>query len=386
MPRALWILLLLYSGIPCYGTSIAYPAFDTPVIQNGRIYAHHLWGHRVLCFDLSTKSVLWHTQLDQPIHKIWIASPNEIVLDHWGSQRSILYTLDKNNGKVTGQHNLPGRILGVTEKGTVFHVHNEEDARIRCYSYNKKKELWTFNPEVPNSNISSALCGDYLFIFASPRSIVTSSRFGKEETTSIKKGSNEIICLKASDASVLWREKVPLSKAGFGVSGSAKESRKHLLCVSDNAIRLLDKASGKKLKQYRRRVDIDGADFWGDDRIVICFGGTDAAMEDGVRTIRVIDTNDFSVLSEFHVKKREVASATVVGNILLLGSLYREMGIYLLKKEIAWTAYQRHQRIYNGLIYYGGHIQETDKKLLRVFGVCDPATGKGEILYSEPVK
>ena len=173
---------------------------------------------------------------------------------------------------------------------------------------------------------------------------------------------------------------MPLSKAGFGVVGQVIEGDKHLLCVTDNAIRVLDKATGNELRRYESSLDIDGADYWGSLRIAICLGG----VGKGSRTIQVIDSADFRVLSEFKISKAEVAYVEVVGDVLLLGALYRNMGVDLLKEEVIWEVGQWHKRIHDNLIYYGKHHYDEDtKKGYRVLGVCDPVTGEQEILYSE---
>lgn len=366
MRRLLCVLLFFCSTIACYATSIIFPAFGRPVVRDEKIYTHHVVGHEVICFDISSKSIKWRTKLksDQMIHGLWMGLSNEILVYHWGSKYSVLYVLDTNTGQIKEKHLLKGRILDVTENGQVLYEDRQKISKIYCYLYTKKKDIWAFNPQTPEAIISSWLCGEYFFIFVSPT--------GPD--------CDEIICLKASDGSLIWREKVPVKQ--FSIHGSVKEGGNYLLCVSDNVIRLLDKNSGKILKRYNSSVDLNGADFWGDGRIVMCLGGVTL---DPIRTIRIIDTAAFKVLSEFQVKKVEVARVDVVGDILLLGSLYREMGVDLSKKKIVWNSYQRHQRIHNGLIYYGEPGGDNAKSS-RILGVCEPATGKTQSLYSEPVK
>jgi hypothetical protein len=191
------------------------------------------------------------------------------------------------------------------------------------------------------------------------------------------KGTNLIACLSATKGASLWKESVPLSNKGFGVHLQISAGKKWLLCTTDNALRLVDNTSGKVMRWWRSDEDVDGADFWGEELIAVCLGGIGAET----RTIQILNISDFKLVSRFEVDAREVSATQVIGDVIILHSLYRNIGVDLRSQKLVWRKGQRHSTVKDGLLYFGEHVPNK-----RVLGVCDPKTGDDTVIYSETLK
>jgi hypothetical protein len=140
--------------------------------------------------------------------------------------------------------------------------------------------------------------------------------------------------------------------------------------------------TGETERRLDTDVDVCGLDWWGKDRMVLCLGNISSQM----KTVRVVNLVDFKTLSKFDFEAPEAADAQVLGDVLLISSLYRNYGLDLKRKKIVWTAFQRHQSLSGNKIYFGAPEQPKDSAPERHFGVCDPNTGDSQVLYREKVE
>jgi len=225
---------------------------------------------------------------------------------------------------------------------------------------------------------TAKVCGKYIIVFVRPSSITFSTIKSKEIT--IIDGQYKVLCLRTRDGSIVWQEEQKWDDTGYNY-GNVKVGAKLILCSTSDAVRLIDKDSGQLLRKYESDIEIDGADFWdGDNKIVICLGKFAVGRS---RSIRVIDSNNFEVICEY-ISHGEIAQINVIGDIAVLGALYRNVGLDLRTGTKIWTCGQRHHTFHNGLIYYGEHYyDQADDNEYRALGVVKPDTGKKEILYLE---
>jgi hypothetical protein len=151
--------------------------------------------------------------------------------------------------------------------------------------------------------------------------------------------------------------------------------------VTDNALRIIEKNSGKVVKRWEsKEKDIIGADFWKQDYIVVCL----REIGSRERIVRVLNIKDFSVYSEFIINAVEVDSVKVVGDTLILESVYPNSGVDLSAGKIIWETRQWHYNVNDGEIFFGQYDEKYGIPF-RILGKCDPATGNRKILYSEMV-
>jgi hypothetical protein len=363
------ITVLLAVSSVCMATSIIYPAFDSPLIVDEIIVAHHTYGKQVIGLDRSTRAVRWSLTAKFPIQRILSLDPNRMIAVH----KDAVSVIDIRQGSILKTLDIHGFVFGCSASGNLF---SQTKAGMIVYQdLATGRQVWESQHAEPNSNVSPQLTDGFIFLTFSPRSITHHSDGESKRFT--MKGTNRVVCLDAKDAKVLWSETVPLSQKGYGVNCQAASGQNGLLCTTDNAVRLLDKKSGAILRQWRIDKDIDGADFWGKDRIVVCLGGIGETR----RTIQVRNVSDFALVAEFTAEAQECESITVVGNIIILNSLYRTIGVDLGSKTVVWQKGQRHYTIHDGLLFYGEGIENA-----RILGVCDPTTGNDTILYSEKIK
>lgn len=357
-----------------------YPAFDAPLVQGNNFFANYLYGNDLICFDMSIQSVRWRTKLSKPIFKIWRGKTNEIIVVHGENISSV----NSCNGQIYFTKRV-GRfafgvneVFGINEKDYLYYQIKTND--IICASYRTGIELWRYRADLSDSFMTPSLLEKFVFLCINPSRL--SIGLNPTESERIpKKGFNKLTCLSTSNGAQLWEEKLLLSKVGFGSQLHLSSGPQYYLCVTENVLRLIEKNSGKVVKQWESQgEDIDGADFWKQDYVVVCLGGIGSRD----RTIRVLNINDFSVYSEFRINAMEVASVKVVGDTLILESLYRNSGVDLLSGKKTWETRQWHYNVNDGEIFFG----EYDVKYgipLRILGKCDPTTGNRKILYSEMV-
>ena len=156
-------------------------------------------------------------------------------------------------------------------------------------------------------------------------------------------------------------------------------NKRMLLCSTDRFIQLVEADTGRRARRYDSETDIDGAAFWGGERIVLCLGGIRASQ----RTARILSVRDFTVISEFQFAALEVSSVGTAGDILLIHSLYRSIGIDLVQQTKLWEAFQRWETVSDGQIFFGACEREAGEPTKRIFGKCDLRSGKTTTLYAE---
>jgi PQQ-like domain len=359
---ALWVTHSL-----CMGTSIVFPAFDAPLVTEDAIFTSPTYGQRLICLDRASGVVRWEISTTAPIRGAWHEDARRIAV----VDANKLSIVDTRQGAILRTHEITGRVLGRSPDGKILSITGNNT--VISTDLSTRKSVWKRKCRERNSNISPVLSGDLLFLASSPRSISVGSN-GRAE---VLKGTNLLTCLSTKDGAALWREPVPLNRKGFGVHLQISVAKSRLLCTTDNALRLLEMDSGKVLNRWASEEDIDGADFWGDDRLAVCFGGIGAR----VRKIRILDAHDFTLIDEFAIDAVEVASAHVVGDVLLLPSLYRSLGVDLVSRKVIWSKKQRHYTIEGSKLYFGEH---GDNK--RILGVCTPESGQDTVIYSERIE
>lgn len=365
--RTLIVLLSVCSV--CMATSIIFPAFDTPLVSEDAIFAHYTYGQKLLCLDKKTGAIRWQVTTEAPIQSIFGVDSNRIITVHSGK----VSLLDAQRGNLIKTLDLHGFFFGRPVNGNIFS--HTSDGVIVCQEFDTGKRVWQNQYKEPDSNILPLLVNDLAFLSFSPRRMT--HHWGVKSKLITMEGTNMIACLSAKDGAVVWKEAVPLSKKGFGVHLQVVPGQKWLLCITDNAVRLLDRKTGTVLYQWHSEKDVDGADFWGDERIVICLGGIGATT----RSIQIMNIPDFTLTDEFTAEAREVATVEVVGDVMILKSLYRTIAVDLGAKTVIWQKGQRHFIVQDGLLYYGEHCDNQ-----RMLGICDPKTGEDTAVYSEKVK
>lgn len=375
----LYLAVLVIDAMSTLGTNYDYSfsAFDAPIVQEHNLFANYLYGNDLICLDMCTHSVRWRTKLPQPIYKIWSGVTNEIIVAH----RQGISSVNNSNGQILFTMDVDGygfwTVFGFNENGYIYYQVNRHE--IACKSYKEDKEIWRFRPDMLGSYyIRPSLSEDFVFLCINPTTISLRSNAPYKERFATK-GLNKLICISSSDGSKIWEEALPFSKAGFGSSLHLSSGLQYNLCVTENAIRLIEKNSGEVIKRWESmEEDIDGADFWKQDYIVLCIGGIGSRE----RTIRVLNIKDFSIYSEFRINAIEVESVKVVGDTLILESLYRNSGVDLLDGKKKWETGQQHYTVKEGDIFFGQHDDHYGIPF-RIVGRCDPTTGSRKVLYSE---
>lgn len=354
----------------CLATSIVFPAFDTPIVIGDLIVAHHTNGDRIIGLDKNMRSVRWTLAVKSNVHQICAVDSNRIIAFHG----NIISVIDFQRGIVLKTFDSTGFVVGCSTRNDLLSHTNH--GTILCQSLETGRTLWTSQQyEDPKSNADAELIDDFIFLSISPRDI-TSYLEGENAHVTMT-GANMIACLSAKDGHTLWKEKVPLSRAGFGVTSHVASGQNGLLCATDDALRLIDKKSGDILRKWNLDRDLDGAEFWGSDRIVVCLGGIGATK----RIIQVRNLSNFDLISEFMVEANECSSIYVVGDVVILDSLYRIIGVDLNKGAVIWKKGQRQYKVHDGLLYYGEKRENN-----RILGVLDPKTGNDTILYREKIE
>ncbi len=374
----LFLLMLLATLGGNY--DFAYPAFDAPLIQGNSLFANRLYGNDLICLDMPTRSIRWRTRLSGPIIKIWGGNTNEIIVVHGENISSV----NRRNGQILFTKHVGKHLYGVNE---IFGVNEEEGFYYQiktndviCSSYITDAEFWRYRVDLSGCYMTPSLCEKSVFLSIHP-STTSLKRNAPYEERFVAKGLNKLVCISAADGGQIWEEMLPLSKAGYSSSVHLSSGSQYNLCLTENAIRFIEKSSGKVVKRWEsREEDIDGADFWKQGYLVVCFGGIGSTA----RIIRVLNIKDFSVYSEFKINAREVSSVKVIGDTLMLESLYRNIGVDLSAEKKIWETFQWHYNVKDGEIFFGQY----DKKYeipVRILGKCDPATGSRVILFSEMV-
>ncbi len=353
----------------CTGTSIVFPAFNAPIVTEDAIFAHHTYGKSLICIDRKCDTVRWRFKAPTPIERAWIVSNRTIAI----VSANKVSILDSSRGSILKSWFITGHVFGGMRNGNILsETRNDE---VVCTELNTGMQLWKHECQEPHSNLWPVLADDLIFIGLDPRSIMT--RFDGRTRQITMKGTNAVVCLSAKLGMPLWNESVPLSNHGLGVHLQVSKGLDRLLCMTDNSLRLVDRKSGRIVSRWDHKDDdIDGADFWGDGRMAVCFGGIGATK----RTIRMLGAADFKTKAEFTARALEVASVKVVGDVMILDSLYRSIGVDLRSQKTIWEKGQRHYTIKDGLLYFG-----ENQNGKRVLGVCDPKNGRDTEIYSEPV-
>ena len=365
-----WALVGLLSGPSvCTATSIIFPAFGAPLVTDDAIFAHHTYGEQLICLDRTSGTVRWRIKARAPIRSISRIDSNRIVAV-FTDKLSVIGT---SQGKILETEDIGGTFFGRAADGNILSMTKRNV--VVCSGADTGTRIWEHQCLETSSNVTPTVADDLIFLAFSPRNITTHSD-SKSEWVRVK-GTNMITCLSAKTGTSLWTEPVPLNRKGFGVHLQVSAGRKWLLCKTDNDLRLLDGKSGAVASRWHSMEDIDGAGFYHDGQIAVCFGGIGART----RTIRIFDAPDFTLAAEFTVDAVEVASARVVGNVMLLSSLYRNIGVDLRTQKVLWQKGQRHCTEQDGFLYFGEHA---DNK--RVLGVCDPKTGHDTTIYTERIE
>jgi hypothetical protein len=364
------ICVLLGWAPSSFGTSIVFPAFSAPIIHDGRAYFSYTSGKRVLCFDLSRKELAWKRDLDFLIARMDLSPEGEIVAS--GREQAVVLE------PLTGQTVKPVAALGFTaEVDSQGHVYRLKDSRLECLASPSGPVIWHRDIEAKDSNAVSTVCGDWVFVSLSPRSIVSHSRGSRQ----IAAGKNELLILRARDGQVTWQQAVPLDHSGSGLWVKVKRGAGGLVCSTGTALYIIDEHTGKPIREYQVDEDIRCLDWWGASRLVLCLGNIGSRT----KSIRVIHVEDLKPLAEFTISATEAARAEVADDMLIIRSLYRNYGVDLKAEEQVWQSGQRHETVFEGSIYYG-EPAGTEGNRKRVFGVCDLKTGKATKLYEEPVE
>ena len=363
------LFILLAEANACMATSILFPAFNAPLITDNEIIAHHTYGKEIICLDKTSCIVRWKIYAKDPIQSIFRVDSNMIAVIH-AETASII---DVSQGTTLKEMEIPGSMFGKSKDNHILSI--TIDDLLTCSDLNTGKLIWKRPCRVDKSNLMPLIVDDLIFLSYSPSTITTHSD-SNGERVSIE-GTNLIACHSAKDGTAFWREPVLLSNMGFAMLPQAVYSSQWILCTAGNTLRLIDRVSGGVLFQKHFEDDVDGADFWMTDRIAVCFGGIGA----NTRTIRVLNANNFDIVFEFSVDAMEVANVDVVGHILILNSLYRNIGVDLRSQKIVWEKGQRHYTVQDGLLYFGESANNQ-----RILGICNPTTGTDRVIYSEPVE
>lgn len=362
------LLLALGGSEACLATSIIFPAFSAPIVSRNRAYFYCTPGKVVFCFDLKKNELAWRRDLGRVVDEV-LLSPDGDVLALSGHH---VLVLSPQTGKTLREQTIPGWRVKIDAQGRMIVY----ETLIQCIDYATGKKLW--DSRLPDeSNVEFKIAGEFLFVLLTPRQIVF-----EHNVPRIDKGRSELLAMKMTDGTLAWREAVPLSHSGYGASLEIRPAGDWLACATDTVIRLIESRSGIIRKRYEAETDIKGVDWWGTDRLVLCLGNIGSHQ----KRIRIITAEDFKTLSEFGIEAREAAGADIVGDVLLVGSLYRNYGIDLIQKKAIWTAFQRSRAVVDGRIYYGAAAESGDRRFERLFGICEPTTGKTTVLYREPVE
>ena len=372
----LCLLTLAALAIPCAAESIEFPAFGVPIVTDKLIITCcPYFGHTpVLAIDRQTNKVLWRVELPQSVFNVTQVDADRFLAVGKGT----LYLLDFA-GRILQSQDLPGTLVGGPQDGKVWCC-SYETHRIFCIAFMGDKVFWELDPNVEGSNAWPTLVGDLILLSVSPATISLNISSEGERTTFT--GANRVVCLRASDGQQIWSEDVPLDEHSYGVSLRVASGKDAILCSTDSELLVLDPKSGAIKQRYQAGEGINGVDFWGKDRLAMCLGGLSATT----RTIRVLSLSDRRILDEFQVERQEVASLTTVGDVAVLGSVYRDVGVDLQARRIAWDRFQLHWDEHDGLIYYGAPNDQRESHQWRILGVLDPKTGKDTELYREAVK
>jgi outer membrane protein assembly factor BamB len=367
---AIVFLLSLWTAPACIATSIVFPAFSAPIIHHGRAYFSHMVGKRVICFDLKARAIVWHRDLDFLVYTVFLSPSGGIVA--LGDKRAEV--LDSLKGATISSSTDPRWRSAIDSRGRMFLV---SGSLVRCVDWESGRQSWEFDTKYeygPSVQVADGI----VFALLSPRALSMSSG----QPMRITDGKSEVFALRAENGALLWKEQLPLNHSGFASQLHVKPGKREVACATSNVLRFLDPATGKIVRQYKTDSDICDVDWWGDSRLVLCLGNIGTEQ----KTIRVIGTDDLRTKSEFSIEATEAAQTEIVGDVLLVGSLYRNRGIDLREKRQVWESFQRHQTVHEGLIYYGEPSGDQDKGSLRVFGTCDPKTGRTTVLYQESVE
>lgn len=329
-------------------------------------------GKALLCLDMESRAVLWRLELPYPISDIWITKDNRLVV----RQENSVAVLASLTGKTLYTKPVPGPVFGMAADGAVYCKTKEGD--IVCILLDSGEERWRFNIRAPDSNIHLEYFEPFVFVLLRPRTIV--SRMDGQGNTTSMEGLNKLICLSAGNGAVLWKEDLPLSKAAFAASIQVQGAAKWILCATDKQVRLMNRQTGKVMRVFDSPEDINGVDFWGDKHIALCLGGFGAES----RTVQILDVNNFAVQSEFSVAVDEVAFTRVVGNVLILESLYHHVGVDMVSGKVIWKVGQIWWTLHQDNLIFGGHTGG-GRDMQRVLGILDPKTGKMTLLHSEEV-
>lgn len=370
----IWALVGLLSGADvCSATSIVFPAFGAPLVMDDAIIVHHTYGEQVVCLDRASGVVRWRTKTKDPIWSIICMESNRVA----AVCADKLVEIGTSRGKILKSEDVGGAFFGRTLDGNLLSI--TRGGNILCSSaplLTPGRRMWERRCGEKSSNVMPGVADNFIFLALSPREI-TEQWDGKSKSV-MATGTNMIACLSAKTGSSLWTEPVPLSGNGLGVQLQVSVGRKWLLCTTDNDLRLLDRTSAAVINRWHSREEIDGADFYHDGQIAVCFEG----IGETTKTIRIFDVPDFKPAGEFTVDATEVASTRVVGDVMVLSSLYRNIGVNLRTQKLLWQKGQRDCTEHDGLLYFGEHADNNK----RVLGVCDPQTGHDTIIYSEIIE
>lgn len=357
VPRPVLLLLsvLLFSSHVC-GTSIVFPAFDNPLLFPKHIVLHHTYGKEVIGFNREGRTVSWRAVTSSPIYESFSAGTNRFIL----IQKDQFSMINVDDGKVLFQGALHGYVTGFADGKLI----SRNGSLTTCYSVDTGKVLWEYRWPEDLSNLWPRVCDQFVFLSVTPGGYHATLANGQEHVK--LKGTNAIVCLSLHDGKELWKEMLPPDKSGRFSLSLGNDA---ILCSSERELFILDRKSARIIQRRKTEANIQSAVLWGENRFVVLTTGGEVV---------VYDRKNFTKISTSPVPIQTVGTVTLLGDILLLESLYRLHAFDLRNKASLWTKGQRHITLGIGSIYYGEYEEGS-----RIFGRTDPATGTDEVLYSE---
>ena len=322
------------------GKSIIFPAFDAPLVTDDAIFAYHTFGDQLVCLERNSGTVRWRIKTTARIGSMFRVDANRIAAVHDDK----LSVIETSTGAIVNTVPIPGYVFGRSTDGNIL-TRTEQDV-IVCADVNTGARVWTHQGHQQDPQVRARIADDLIFL--SSRRTIRTHPGGESESVTMEL-KHPVVCLSAKNGTPLWSEPVTVRDWWLGVRLRVASNEKWALCTTDYALRLLERHSGRIVNRRRSEEMTHGADFWGDDRIAVCSGRLAA----DTKIIRILNVPDLTLNAEFTVDAMVVTWVTVVGDVMILDSLYRSIGVDLESETVIWEKGQRHYTVHDGLLYYG---------------------------------